>query len=1058
MYLNQIPDLCDISGFTYEWDFDQEIYEEWLKENEYTHNEDVFMEYIIDNVMFTLFYNDHDTSQYMGQIDLDYEDIVKAYGENIAEEMVDVLGIEGKDEGEIEKYDLFNEEIDVNNPYELNKAAMTILPHGEYGKGNRGFILTNGVFVFTEGEHNECSQIPGIRGTFHFLELGNIRVLPESIDIPSEPTREQEQTLAEIIRCYENEYLYITLFDKRGEHDVRFIYPQYNRVLNEIDRFFREGIIPTGESFHESKSHILKGGLFGRINLNEGIESKNMSLAKHYLYTHLKCNEEEAMKYIGAIKSQIPNCRLAKCKFILAMVRMWLDHQLDEAESVAGINKSLKYAASDAHINEYDNNLNGLSAQEVINKFASFAQEDLEQDKQDVSSIEYQDQSNYEIVRIDSFGESEEYGDYVDWCVTHDEEMYNNYTSNGTGVFYFCLRNGWEDEEDVRGEGCPLDSYGLSMIAVSINRDGSCNTITCRWNHDNGGNDTIMSPKELSSVINRNFYEVFKPLTEEEIEERQAEIIDEIQCDINYNILDLKDICDVLVWERYNEETDDYEVILNDDLNGDEEYFDELKPMYMVYEYNTDTKVLVYGSSIVGKTTFDDIDVFKSDNGFLFYISNGLNSHNVINEKGDFLSDTWFKRILWNYKGKGEDITFQVMNNNNKWNLMNCYGKILLNNWVDCFDGSVFGGDNNEGRYVLYINNGKEYLLDVETMKHVFDKPISSVNKRTYRQFDCVWFKFEGDDYYIPYDTEIMSQIAPWKSIKFDNFVSWYYGEEFEYFYGFLAKLEDGKYYALDYKLNLWQGAPDDSEIGFTTKNGMHIVKYNPNTNTPLKNNPYSKNTHESKRPRSIREILTEATDGHFSTQELMALPNFSQKMRYCEQHLGKHVGKGSSRIVYQIDDEKVLKLAFNRKGLVQNSEEASWFKQNYDVFPKIYEYDDNNYQWIICEYVLPAKEKDFEYCLGIPYNPDFRAFVFTAQSQYGNSKGQMYEWSDFDELCEESHTLNELNRYMSDYALEIVGDILTIKNWGLAQRNGDACLVLLDHGTNDDIFEKYYD
>lgn len=1045
MYPKQVPDLSEISGFSYEWDFDEESYQEWLEENEYSHNDETFMEYVIDNVTFTLHFYDHETAHYMTSIDLFYDDVVTEYGEKIANEMVDVLGNQGKNEGSFDKMDLLCDDFDINNPYELNKVAVTALPHGKYRKDGRGFILTNGVFVYTEGEHNECNIIPGVNGTFHFIKLGNIRVLPQSIDIPNEPTWEQEKTLEEIIECYKNEILYVTLFDKRGEHDVRFYYPQPERVINEINRFFRDGIIPTGESFHEKKSYILKGGLFGRINLNEGVESKNMSLAKHYLYKQLNCNEADAMKYIGAIKTQIPNSRLAKCKYILAMVRMWLNHELDQAETIAGVNRSLRYAASDAHINEYDNNLNNLSADDFIKKFASFAQQDLEQDKQDVAAQDYEENSNYYIVKIDSFEEAEQYGEYVDWCVTHDKEMFNNYTSNGTGVFYFCLREGWEEQEEVRGENCPLDEYGLSMIAVSVNRDGSSNTITCRWNHANGGNDTIMTPKELSAVINRNFYDIFKPLTEEEIKRNQQEVLEEIREEIHERMdwydFGLDGIADPLIW--------DYEGKLLDEnpFEEDEENDIDVSDYVLYYRYDTgngQSVLLDSQGEIALDIVAEEIDSYVMENNrYFFCFTHNMGNYTLVNDHLKILGSV---KNFWRDRN-----VIQFRNNTDKWNMMDVDGNVLLDNWFDTLDGPRFGGENND-RYFFFINRNedgvlKENIFDIYTKKPVFDKPVASFNRRMMDDYGFIFLRFEGDNFSVIYDVRNEIKLkAPWKVLDFRGFVSWDYGKDYNYMYGCSVHLDDNKTYYMDDKCNLWRWDVVSKRENGTAQ--FEIVKYNPyESNIQFK---------ESRNPRTIREILSEATDGQFSTQELTNLRSFEEKLRYCQHHLGKYIGKGSSRIVYQIDDEKVLKLAWNKKGLWQNSEEASWFKKNYDIFPKIYEYDDNNYQWIICEYVLPANAKDFKYCLGLSWK-DFRIFVTTASSQYGDPENKLISTQDFIDLCKEEPFLDELNRYMCDYCLNTFYDLCDLANWGLTQRNGNARLVLLDHGINDVIYNKFY-
>jgi hypothetical protein len=89
--------------------------------------------------------------------------------------------------------------------------------------------------------------------------------------------------------------------------------------------------------------------------------------------------------------------------------------------------------------------------------------------------------------------------------------MIESYTSGGIGQFYFCLKNGFENVPREKGEGCPLDEYGLSMVSVVVNGDGNLIWCTCRWNHANGGTDNIMDTKQVSQLIGRNFYDVFKP-------------------------------------------------------------------------------------------------------------------------------------------------------------------------------------------------------------------------------------------------------------------------------------------------------------------------------------------------------------------------------------------------------------------------------------------------------------------------------------------------------------------------------------------------------------------
>ena len=246
--------------------------------------------------------------------------------------------------------------------------------------------------------------------------------------------------------------------------------------------------------------------------LNEGVETKNMSAAKHYLYDKMGYDEKTAMKVIGSIKHDIPNSRLGKCKFMLGVVRMCCDGEINNGDIITKLNQTLEYAASDKYINTFNQDLNGLTSNELIGQFEDIISQDIALRKDKMSQQQHIANNNYNIIKIDSFEESNKYSRYCDWCITNDAGAFEDYGGNDRNQFYFCLRNGFENEEAVIGDGCPLDSYGLSMIAVSIRPDGSINTCTCRWNHDNGGNDHIMNDEQLSRLLGINIYDVLKPM------------------------------------------------------------------------------------------------------------------------------------------------------------------------------------------------------------------------------------------------------------------------------------------------------------------------------------------------------------------------------------------------------------------------------------------------------------------------------------------------------------------------------------------------------------------
>ena len=203
-----------------------------------------------------------------------------------------------------------------------------------------------------------------------------------------------------------------------------------------------------------------------------------------------------------------------------------------------------------------------------------------------------------------------------------------------------------------------------------------------------------------------------------------------------------------------------------------------------------------------------------------------------------------------------------------------------------------------------------------------------------------------------------------------------------------------------------------------------------------------------------IRKLNEAAMEG-FSVDQLKNIRSFNGRYQYCMSMLGKYIGKGSSRAVFQIDDEKVLKLAFNRKGLAQNEAEADWNMQNYGVVPTLYDVDDD-YMFIISEFVLPSKKEDFQHCLGISFE-EYQQFVIKVYNCYArrtmptSMSNERYE-----ELIENNEWLNGLYYMMADYQMPY-GDIIRMSNIGLANRNGDAELVILDSGLSQEIWDEFY-
>ena len=240
-------------------------------------------------------------------------------------------------------------------------------------------------------------------------------------------------------------------------------------------------------------------------------------------------------------------------------------------------------------------------------------------------------------------------------------------------------------------------------------------------------------------------------------------------------------------------------------------------------------------------------------------------------------------------------------------------------------------------------------------------------------------------------------------------------------------------------------------------KNKPPVAKFNVSNQNMLDNNTIHYN--ESKKKvicitEEQSKMIKEAMDDTFSLEVLSSLPSFNARFKYCTQHLGKHIGKGSSRATFQIDDESVLKLAWNEKGVGQNEEEERAYGD--DIFPQVKDCDPNGL-WLISEFVLPAKAQDFKHCFNMSFS-QFCSFIHSCGTyRFGRRYWDIMEEDEWLNLLENNEDLQAFDDYIGNYGRIVVGDMCRICNYGLTKRYGEAHIVLLDSGLTEDVWNNYY-
>lgn len=199
-----------------------------------------------------------------------------------------------------------------------------------------------------------------------------------------------------------------------------------------------------------------------------------------------------------------------------------------------------------------------------------------------------------------------------------------------------------------------------------------------------------------------------------------------------------------------------------------------------------------------------------------------------------------------------------------------------------------------------------------------------------------------------------------------------------------------------------------------------------------------------------------------FNIDEFKTLTTFAARIRYCQTRL-QRISSGSSRIVYKIDDKKVLKLAKNRKGIAQNKAEGGdYYKNTIGCFAEIYDVD-NNYLWIEMQLARKAKLSDFKHLTG--YNFDVMCqWIYNCRSRYSRGGGydksydRIFNSEEFEEGLENYSIFADVQEYLCNYQLDSVGDLTRLSSWGVVNDEyGQEELVIIDSGLSDDVWADYY-
>jgi len=208
---------------------------------------------------------------------------------------------------------------------------------------------------------------------------------------------------------------------------------------------------------------------------------------------------------------------------------------------------------------------------------------------------------------------------------------------------------------------------------------------------------------------------------------------------------------------------------------------------------------------------------------------------------------------------------------------------------------------------------------------------------------------------------------------------------------------------------------------------------------------------------KNLQKDLNELYPKTWDLNTFKNLKSFNTRIQYCNQHL-QRLSSGSSRIVYKIDDEKVLKLAKNKKGFTQNKQETLWGSDGFfgEILAKVFDHDEN-YSWIEMELAQKLTNKKFTQIVGYPIY-DVEMYITKMYNKYKNKP--IHRLIDIDPIMEENLNENEFIQLLIQYIMEtniIIGDIGRLSSYGVVNRNGSETIVLIDYGLTEKDYSNLY-
>ncbi len=210
--------------------------------------------------------------------------------------------------------------------------------------------------------------------------------------------------------------------------------------------------------------------------------------------------------------------------------------------------------------------------------------------------------------------------------------------------------------------------------------------------------------------------------------------------------------------------------------------------------------------------------------------------------------------------------------------------------------------------------------------------------------------------------------------------------------------------------------------------------------------------------------VMLPESEYHKILETLSKMNSYSKRIKYAKEHF-EYLGSGSSRSVFALDEDSVIKIAKNKFGESQNSVEGDYglcHMYNH-LLAKVLFAEDENYTFIISERAHPVAKSNtgLEKILaetGVDKG-DFKKVTQHLYHHLSNHRVSPEDRAEFQELMSKysGHDIvDEMVNMCINFNL-LPGDFERFSSWGFVRRqDGTLKLCLKDFGLTVDNHKEF--